>query len=217
MDAGWPAAESSQDALERGAARRRQGRAAVRPTAHIPEASQPLARPPLRAVPEPQSPPQSVRETVDDSRWRARLESELTPIRAALAALASSIAADREARGAETEVSARWLAQLDSVESRLEGVEQQFAASLERQVGLSAHQLWNGGEPAPEYAQRLDVLEQEIGTLIQDQATLSETLTAVSQSLVARRLRMTTLSMGGIALALISAAVWLFTKGPIIF
>lgn len=221
LDADWISAESSQDALDRGAARRRQGRTGSRPTPYDLIETRPVSRAPLHAVPEPQSPPSPVRDSMHDSRWRARVESEIASMRAALADLQASLADDREAiRAAEEQASLdaaeRLLDRLGGLEGRLDRVEGQLSAAQPSGSGTPEEAR---SEPAwlPEYAQRLETLEQRIVELADEQATLSDAFAVVSQSLVAGRMKTTTLYMGGFALALISAAVWLFTKAPSIF
>lgn len=218
LEADWMAGETAQEALERGAARRRQGRSGG-PSAAAPAAGSPAsAHLGLSTIPSSPLPRTSARDNLDDTFWRARLESELKSLRAALATLEAGVAQEGVSQAADglatPQAAEQWLDALGSMQSRL--------ARLEEDVsGLRAPDRAGpeipGDTAFTDSVGRIGVLERKLDALAEEQSGLTDALAAVSQSLVAQRLKITTLYMAGIAFSLVVVAIWLFAKGPSIF
>jgi hypothetical protein len=216
VEATAEALDSSQDALKRGAARRRTGTArGARVSSGVAE-SRTASPASLNPVPVARALVVPARDNLDDSLWRARFESELKSVRASLVGFEAGLTSAR-ATGEEGSIRAaeQSRAELRILEGRLEQVEEQISR-VAHEVRSKAHD--NERQAAEEltgHPRRLEGLERSVGVLAEQQAALAHELAALSQSLVARRMRTTTLYLGGLAIALISAAVWLFTKAAI--
>ncbi len=217
-DADWMTAEPSQDALARGAARRR-GRRSGGSAAAAPAMGSPARAYTALATVQSSPPPRApVRDAQDDSFWRAQLESELKSVRAALATLEASVAQDRASHGADG-LAARQAAEerldaLGSMETRLARLEEHVSVL---EVPDRPPPEVHGESALTDETGQVGALEHKLEALAAEQSSLAETLAAVSQSLVAQRLKTTTLSMAGIAFTLVAAAIWLLAKGPGIF
>ena len=204
-------AAAANEALARGAAKRRQKRnGARRQPHHVIEDSAHLLPAPGKAASERQA-----RDSVDQALWRDRVEADLKKLRADFFAHDATV--DHELRrlalepqptvAAANGPEAPLRAEMDD---RLRRLEERLSTAFEVQPSAPP----GTSELSAETFERIASLEQEVETLADKHAELTAGLEAVSSSLVAERLRNMTLVMAVVAIGLANLAVWLFSRAP---